>query len=278
EQAQKLKIERAKRFAASAGVKEEGMAGAKKSLAKMRGEYEKVELPEHLQLNREETDSLFTAIKRANITEGEKTRARVTLFKLMEGGETPVRSELAILDHVFGNGFGSQILELHGGLGGVSIKIGKTANTMKAMMGSIDVSAPMRQGIGLIHKPEWRDAFVEMFKYLARPEYYKASMEALENRPTYLLGREAGLFLNKPGSLLSSEELFLNSYIPEISKIPLVGPLIKHGVGASERAYSGFLNKLRADVFDNLIKEAKSAGHEAFTVVEHTAEDGTVKT
>lgn len=264
------RVERARRFAEFAGVRDTGQAGAAKSLRKLRGEFEKVE-GSGIGLNQKDTDTLFTTVKKSNITSGEKAQAYTALFKLINGGNVPSRSELAVLNDVFGPGFGDKIIEMHGGLGGkINLNLGKTVNTMKSLMSSIDVSGPMRQGIGMIHRPEWRDAFKEMFKYLGDKDYYDAAMEALQKRQYYLLGRESGLFLAKPDSMLHGEEAFMNSYVHNL-------PGIRNAVGASERAYTGFLNKLRADVFDNLVKQAKTLGHEAYTVASHTGADGTVK-
>lgn len=264
-----LRIERARRFAAFDSVKDTGVKGAKKSLGKLAGEYESYEPSDTLKLGRKQTDDLFTAVKQANITAPEKARGYTALFKLINGNETLQRNELKLLDDVFGGHFAENIIELHGGIGAVGANIGKVANTMKAMMSSVDLSAPLRQGIGLVHRPEWRDAFGSMFKFLKSQEAYDTAMKALEQRPSYLLGREAGLFLAKPDSLLAGEEAFMNNYLHNI-------PGVRKVIGASERAYTGFLNKLRADTFDNLIKQAKIAGNDAFTVAEHTAKDGSI--
>lgn len=254
------KQERARRFAAFEGVSEGGVSGAKQSLGKLKGEYDKINRT-GLDMSPEETDSLFNAVKGSYLTTPEKARAYSTLFKILEGGGVPQRNELKLLDDVFSDGFAEKFIEMHGGLGATGIKIGKTANTMKSLMSSADLSAPLRQGIGLIHRPEWRDSFKEMFKYLTNKDYFDNAMLALHNRPNYQLGREAGLFLSKLGNLLSGEEAFMNSYVHNL-------PGIKNIVGASERAYTGFLNKLRADTFDNLVKNAEAAGHKVFDVVD----------
>lgn len=253
------KSERAKRFAAFSSVKQEGMIGAKKSLSTLRGEFEKVD-PEKLLLKPKEADTLFTAVKRAKITEGEKARGYTALFKLLNGDVLPARNELRVLDDVFGNGFASKIVDMHGGIGAVGLKLSKLANTMKSLQNSISLAAPLRHGIGLVARKEFYPAFADMFKFFAQPEFYKSSMQALEERPNYMLGRESGLFLSKPSSMLGSEEEFLNSYTGNI-------PVAKNVVGASQRAYTGFLNKLRADTFDSMIKQAKSLGYEPSTNV-----------
>ena len=69
--------------------------------------------------------------------------------------------------------------------------------------------------------------------------------------PTYPKIREAGLALTDTGpSLLKREETFMTNMI---EKIPVLGRIAK----GSNRAYSGFLNKLRVSVFDDLVKTAE---------------------
>ncbi len=254
------KAERAKRFAAFSDVKGEGVDWARKALSTMKGQFDKVEPGERLQLKPEETNSLFTAVKQARITEGEKLRGITALFKIMNGESIPARNELRILDDVFGNGFADRITELHGGIGAVGLKLSKLANTMKSMQNSISLAAPLRHGIGLVARKEFYPAFGDMFKFFANKSYYDAGMKAIEERPNYLLGRESGLFLSKPNSLQNAEEEFLNSYVGSI-------PGVRDVVGASQRAYTGFLNKLRADTFDSMVKQAKSLGFESSTKV-----------
>lgn len=245
--------ERAKRFAAFKGVKAEGAAGAAKSLSKLRGEFEKVNPGEGMGLDQNETDSLFTAVKRAKISEGEKARGYTALFKLMNGDGVPVRSDLATLDRVFGNQFADRITEMHGGIGAVGLKISKIANTMKSLQNSISLAAPLRHGIGLATRREFYPAARDMFKFFADKDFYNNSMDAIQSRPKAQLANEAGLFFARPGSLQDSEEEFLNSYAGQI-------PVAKHMVNASNRAYTGFLNKLRADAFDSMTQKAQALG------------------
>jgi len=252
------KRETARRFAAFGDVKDEGVKGAKKQLSTLKGEFEKVD-QDKLLLGRKEADSLFTAVKQAKITNGEKARGYTALFKLLNGEGVPQRNELAILDDVFGAGFSSRIVEMHGGIGAVGLKLAKTANTMKAMKSSIDLSAPLRQGIGLIHRPEYREAFKNMFKYFGDKEFFESSIKAIEDDVDYINSREAGLFLAKSESITVSEEAFANSYVHNIP-----GKL-KAPFKASERAYTGFLNELRFKTFKNLIKNAEAAGNEVFS-------------
>lgn len=259
------KAERAKRFAAFSSVKDEGVKGAAKSLSTLKGEFEQAEPGAKLKLKPKETDSLFTAVKNSNITVGEKARGYTALFKLLNGESIPQRNELKILDDVFGNGFADKITELHGGIGAVGLKLSKVANTMKSMQNALSLAAPLRHGIGLATRKEFYPAFADMFKFFGNKEFYETSMQALEERPNYLLGRDAGLFLAKPGSLMGSEEEFLNSYAGQI-------PGVRNVVGASQRAYTGFLNKLRADTFDSMIKQAKSLGNDTFAQVGDSVE------
>ena len=260
------KTERARRFGEFASVKQEGVEGAKRSLSALKGEFEKVD-PEKLQMKPEEADTLFTTVKRAKITEGEKARGYTALFKLLNGEGLPQRNELRILDDVFGNGFADRITEMHGGIGAVGLKLSKLANTMKSMQNSISLAAPLRHGIGLVARKEFYPAFGDMFKFFGNKEYYDTAMKAIEERPNYMLGRESGLFTAKPGSLQGSEEEFLNSYAGSI-------PGVRNVVGASQRAYTGFLNKLRSDTFDSMIKQAKGLGYGSTETIQLKNADG----
>lgn len=123
-------------------------------------------------------------------------------------------------------------------------------NFPRTIMASMDLSAPLRQGIVFVgDKALWKN-IPTVFKAWGSDAAYDAVMSEIKSRPTYRLMDESGLaFGDVSGTLSAREERFMSQWA---EKIP--------GVKASERAYTAFLNKLRADVFDDLVDKYKEAG------------------
>ena len=86
-----------------------------------------------------------------------------------------------------------------------------------------------------------------MFRYAGSEQAFDDLMEDITTRPSYDEMVKSKLALSNMGTKLNSrEEDFMSAWA---ERIPGVGRLVK----ASERAYVGFLNKVRADVFDQLL-------------------------
>jgi len=125
----------------------------------------------------------------------------------------------------------------------------------RALMSSFDLSAPMRQGITFIGNKEYWTSFFTMFKMLGKSgrTNYDYLMKEIARHPNYPLMLKARLaFSELDGSLSTREEQFQTDVAREI-------PIIGEGVAQSEQAYAGFLNKLRADMFNKLVDQYKDA-------------------
>lgn len=137
--------------------------------------------------------------------------------------------------------------------------LGQALNTPRTMMSSLDLSAPLRQGIFLINRKEWWQNLGPMMKHAFSEDYHGAAMKAIENRPTYPQMKKAGLSFTDLGDKMSQrEEAFQASWV---EKVPALGKLVR----GSNRAYTGFLNQLRADTFDSLVKMSEDAGLDVAT-------------
>ena len=122
----------------------------------------------------------------------------------------------------------------------------------RAAMSSFDLSAPLNQGWGLMSRKEWWNNLAPMIKAFSRESAFKDIQADIITRPNYKLAKRAGLRLSDLSeNLFEREEIFMTTLL---DKIP--------GMAASQRAYIGFLNKLRMDLFDDLIKKAKLAGED----------------
>lgn len=118
------------------------------------------------------------------------------------------------------------------------------ANLPRALQSGLDFSAPLRQGLPLIHKKEFRQALGPMFKSAVSDVDYQLTRADILTHPDYKTFEKAGGSIT---DLINKREENI------ISKIPGYIP----GFKGSNRAYTIFLNKLRMDTFSNLLSEAR---------------------
>ena len=129
-------------------------------------------------------------------------------------------------------------------------------NLPKALKATIDLSAPLRQGATLLatHPTIWKDAFVDMHKMAKNENVYNERLSNIKNADDFLLMMESGLSItDTDAKLKAKEELFMTD-------LPKKIPVFKFFHGASERAYSGFLNDLRVGVFRDGVRQLQNAG------------------
>ena len=175
--------------------------------------------------------------------------ARKALAQLFEG-KLPTPSGQAYLKDVFGKDFVGEMLKKRK----LWLKVKEAGimavNFPKAIKASYDLSAPLRQGIFMIRRyKQWMPAFKDMFKYFGGEKAYHEGMLSIRRHQNYKLAKDNGLVLTDLGSITSREEAFMSSWA---EKLP--------GVGASSRAYTGFLNDLRFSVFGQFVKTGKRLG------------------
>ncbi len=143
-------------------------------------------------------------------------------------------------------------------------------NLPRAIMASTDMSAPLRQGLPLIHKKEWWGAIPDMFRAFGSEEAFQSIQKSIADKPLFKkrvsklndgtikelpsFAEDAGLKLTDLHDLSNREEALMSSWA---EKIPGFGPQLYR---RSERAYTAFLNKLRADTFESLIGSSKVLG------------------
>lgn len=235
-----------------------GEAGYYRQLSKFKGEYTQAQFESIKgKLGQREVDNLFNQIADSTaIGEWEKLPAAKGLAKLFGefGGKVPTEGELKWLGEIFGEKLVKALMQ-HRSMFQKFSKAGlEVANIPRAIMASFDLSAPLRQGVFLIGRPkQWAPAFKNMFKFFGSPKAFEANALEIRSRPTYMLMRKAGLALTDLGSMATREEMFQSSYA---EMIPGVG----HAVKASSQAFTGFIRTLRADTFDDILKNAIKTG------------------
>jgi hypothetical protein len=137
------------------------------------------------------------------------------------------------------------------GVGGVTSEV---AGISKGLKASMDNSAIFRQGWKTLfsHPGIWMKNTIESFSNIAKQFRGKEVMDEVHadivSRPTYDLMQRAKLDV---GSKL--EEQFPTHII---GKVPGLGRLYR----TSEAAYTAFVQKTRADVFDKYLQIAENAG------------------
>lgn len=124
------------------------------------------------------------------------------------------------------------------------------AGIPRAIQSAMDLSFPFRQGLGLAHTKGWRNAWGAMVKGMGSQKAYDTVMDSVRLDPNYKLAEEAGISFT---DLATKREEELGSALA--GKIPVLGGAVKF----SNRGYNAFANKLRMDVFSDLIRKNPSA-------------------
>ncbi len=161
--------------------------------------------------------------------------------------------------------------------------VAEIANIPRGALTIADLSAPFRQGLPLVHKPEFWKAMVPMMKSWNTEDGFQAAQASIANRPLFkrrvdAFGKEipsfaddAGLKLTDLTDLSSREEALMSTWVESGGMFEANKWMAEHGgkevaefyrntlgkvARKSNRAYTAFLNNLRADVFESLVKDA----------------------
>lgn len=254
EQEHLYKAERAKRFAEAKKVKNylQGEDGYRAELSKLGGELPRVPSLASIRnhLSQDEIHALYNEVRdHPKLGYTDTLAARSGLKKILgnDGVVIPTKSEIDALGKVF-----PDIAEHFNRITASSF-VADVINIPRSIMASTDLSAPLRQGLPLIHRKEYWNSFGRMFGQL-RKKGFEASQAEIEARPTYPMMEEYGLALTDLNArLMDREEQFMSKFA---ESLPVIGRVIK----ASNQAYVGFLNRLRADTFDSMVLNAREAG------------------
>ena len=125
----------------------------------------------------------------------------------------------------------------------------------KSAVATIDLSAPLRQGIGLglTNPKEFGRAFVNMHKFLKKANFDEF-MDSIREREDFYVISQSGLAITDPsGKASAREDTFMNNLVKKI-------PVYNVFYNASERAYSGFLNMLRVEVYSKGVEQLEAQG------------------
>jgi hypothetical protein len=199
-------------------------------------------------------DEMFNTIRSADLRPFDQKTASEGLVKLLDGS-VPQRSELVLLEGLFGRRFTDAARGLTRGEK-VWRGVSDALNLPRAVAASLDMSAPLRQGVilSISHPQRAAKAFFQMHKDFFSSRNYEAFTDALKSDPMLPTALDSGLHLaslgqgmktsvGRAGAEGAGEEVFRSTLAEHIP-----------GVKASERAYVGYLDRMRFDVFKDSVK------------------------
>uniref|UniRef100_A0A6M3K7I0 Uncharacterized protein n=1 Tax=viral metagenome TaxID=1070528 RepID=A0A6M3K7I0_9ZZZZ len=238
------------------GERVKGEKGFFKEKGALKGELPKVAFESiRKELKQEDIDTLFDMVKATlHLNPWDKLTAREGLANLLgeTGGKVPTESEIAKLHKVFGKEFTDTLLEKRPLIEKMKEAGLQIANFPRSIMASFDLSFGLRQGS--FAAPRFRKAFFDSFKkqfsWFGSEKAFQENQKVIASNPNYSLAVESGVQFTEMDSLMGEREERFASQWAEI--VP--------GVRQSARAYTGFANKYRMDIFDTLVQDAQKLG------------------
>lgn len=263
QQKQLYREERSTRFGkAETALKQENPTAAfRQARAEFKGELPKIDFQGFKQFDTNALTAVLRHIKDSPVLDvPSKVRAAESIQKAIEG-KVPTASEQRTLEKVFGKETSNDIVQSIPTWKKLGRGVAEVLNVPRAFQSAFDLSAPFRQGLvaGAAHPKVFFSEFRPMLKAARSEDFFQELHRGIREMPNYPLMEKAKLSLTgigKPGESLAlsdREEQFMANLADRI-------PGIGHGVRMSERAYLGFLNKLRADLFNGRVLEAAKSG------------------
>jgi hypothetical protein len=164
-----------------------------------------------------------------------------------EGMGIPTEGDMKLLQKAFGKQVSSNLRKLQPLRNRSKDLATNLLNLPRAIMSTIDLSGLLRQGLFTIRRKEFWKNWSTMFKAFGSEKMYQGIRDDLDMRVNRELYEKYGLATTDPdGPLAGMEEDFMTNWA---EKIPGFGRLAR----MSNRAFSAFLSKLRADVFDDVL-------------------------
>ena len=211
------------------------------------------------------------------LTQGQKLTAKeggLDIIFAKEGTTLPQGKALYYLSRVFGKDFVKSIQKNWDIWSRIRGPMMEVVNIPRSLKASFDASAPFRQGLYLVGRKEFWSSFKEMFKLMEGKGNYEALMNEIHSHPNYKWATEMGLEITEMPSntgpmffkpLEGLKQTFEAK--PEMKNVPMMEEQFYSqiaekipGVGWSGRVYTGFLDKLRFDTFNSLVKDAERLG------------------
>lgn len=255
-----LSVDRAKKVTAATAASKSvgGQEGYYAALGNLKGKSPKQAFTALKdKIDQKQVDALFSHVQNLDsLRPFEKINVQTALAKVFGSAKgAPTKGDIKLIEKAFGRDLAKAIEENVSTFEKIKTAGLELANVPRSLLSAFDFSAPFRQGIvtSVRYPKEFFGNFKGMFKAFGDEKAYKLTMESIANNKNYDLMNKSGLALTDMDALTSREEDFMSSYA---EKIPLAG----RGVRASGRAYTAFLNKTRADVFNKLVKDAEAQG------------------
>jgi hypothetical protein len=235
--------------------------------SQLKGKIDTFETSLGKRLTKEEKDRLYQEIFDRNIPGYNKQHVKDALDALLERNAIPHQKDLEAMEDLYGIEFAKAIISQKPFSDRFWTEFFDIMNAPRSVLSSMDLSAPLRQGLVLAptHPKEWLASWSWMFKALSSEENAIKLNNILIGRnitdKTLIVAADkriaAGLFHHDLASeiklITAREEMYASNFL---RKIPVAGQLIK----MSERTYVTFLNKLRADVFDSVVRNWERSG------------------
>lgn len=259
--------EGAKEFAKGGGEQAIGRV-----LSKLKGPLveKRIFNPVRDQLSTNEVKTIFDKI---NFAADRSTTEKITLTdglrKILEG-ELPEPKQLEDLEDFFGHDL-VKALQKHTKGNVIYDNVIDALNIPRSFMTTADMSAPFRQGLlaGFLRPGKVPGAFKEMVRQAFSKKEFEGWLDTLKASPDYRVMKRAGLYISDPrdlaGGLGGREEAFMSRLIEKV-------PVLKDILGGSQRAYLGYLNKLRADIFMDMAKTFGEQGANSAADIKSLAE------